>query len=522
MQGRRRETRHRDQSIGADRLPGLLVPLHRVAHLRQPHDRARLADRQINKDGRDSITEDAGVSVGANAHRHHRPHRRGRSDRLAAKQQPSAQCARDGGEDDVIDRAAVLLAYQLVVIEGGPGHPVPTLLTDCGVQRRRRRRRDSHPGGRRDASDDAQHTPDGGARVVQTQPDRVEHRTRAVHDLGESAGEQLRRTWFRFRHPQIVRHVTRRGGHVENHVADLDRADAVDHRVVRLGDYREAAALEAFDEVHLPQRTVAVQRPGLDPRAELAQLLVRAWAGKCGTAHVVGDVEVGIVDPDRIGEVTGYETYFLPVARNERDSFLDQVDQPLVVEAIGRQLEDSQPADVHGRGTSFEVEERHIHGRKAVGHQVRLLAGGAPHHCRAMTRADHASWHANDEGVRVGKVRGLVATHGRTQTALATCRGPQRQLGREQAGTDSAGRRSRNPRITAAAGTAPHPQPIRRDGAADAPAERPQARQQVRPCAGAACWPGAPRRVYSRPRGRRRATRRRRAAAPPAAVRRTG
>jgi hypothetical protein len=59
-------------------------------------------------------------------------------------------------------------------------------------------------------------------------------------------------------------------------VGDVHGVDPVDEGLVRLGDDREPALLEAFDEVDLPQRAVAVERAWLDPCDKLLQLLVVA------------------------------------------------------------------------------------------------------------------------------------------------------------------------------------------------------------------------------------------------------
>ena len=59
---------------------------------------------------------------------------------------------------------------------------------------------------------------------------------------------------------------------------------AVHERVVGLRDQREAAALEALDEPHLPERLRAVETLGEDAADQLAQLLVaaRRSAARCG------------------------------------------------------------------------------------------------------------------------------------------------------------------------------------------------------------------------------------------------
>ena len=60
---------------------------------------------------------------------------------------------------------------------------------------------------------------------------------------------------------------------------------------------------QAVDEVQLPQRPRAIQRPRGDSRDLLADLGVRRGLGQRELAHVVLEVEVRIVDPVGVVEV---------------------------------------------------------------------------------------------------------------------------------------------------------------------------------------------------------------------------
>ena len=125
-----------------------------------------------------------------------------------------------------------------------------------------------------------------------------------ARDAGDAAGEHL----------ELVRGGRRRrlrrggrdrpplGGGIEQYAQDLGARDAVDRCVVDLREHRDAAALEALDDVHLPQRARAVQRPCVDPRDLLGELMVIARRGQGQFAHVVLEVEVGILDPVRVIE----------------------------------------------------------------------------------------------------------------------------------------------------------------------------------------------------------------------------
>jgi hypothetical protein len=140
--------------------------------------------------------------------------------------------------------------------------------------------------------------------------------------------------------------------------------------VVGLADDGEAAAGEAFDEVHLPQRPGPVQRPALHPGDQLGELMVVAGTGQRGAAHVVADVEVLVVDPHGVRQPAGHPADPLPVPRHERDALRDELDQPVVVETVLRRLEDRDATDVHRRRRLLEVEERHVQRAQPVGHAM--------------------------------------------------------------------------------------------------------------------------------------------------------
>src|SRR5580704_16272838 len=81
-------------------------------------------------------------------------------------------------------------------------------------------------------------------------------------------------------------------------------------------------------------------------------------------AHVVVDVEVGIVDPDRPAQVEWYEPDDLPVARNQGELLTDHLHD---VCEIGRwSLEDRHRCDVHVADIVLEMQERGVQGAKPV------------------------------------------------------------------------------------------------------------------------------------------------------------
>ena len=269
------------------------MALHRVADLGQPDDRVGLADRQVHEVGGDAVAERALLLVAADGDRDHRPHGGRAAHRLAAGQQPAAQRAGDGGQDHVVHRAAVGLAHPLVVVELGPRDREPALLADGDVERGGRRRAGGHPGRRGEPADGAE------------QPGRRRCAGRARPSARcrppPSAGGRARRPRRRRDRARpaaaagiqsVVGHLPRRRRDVEDDLADVDRADAVDHRVVGLGDHRDPAVGQTLHQVHLPERAVAVEPAGHQPADQLAQLRVGARARQRGAAYVEGDVEV--------------------------------------------------------------------------------------------------------------------------------------------------------------------------------------------------------------------------------------
>ncbi len=159
------------------------------------------------------------------------------------------------------------------------------------------------------------------------------------------------------------------GDVVEDDLAEVDRVDAVDHRLVNLGDDGDPPVGEPLDDDELPQRTGPVERPGLEPGDELGELGVRPRPGQRGAADVVADVEVLVVDPDRVREPGRDPADPLPVPGDERDAGGDVLDEAVEVKAAGRRLEDHDAADVHRRRRLLEVEERHVERRQPVRHR---------------------------------------------------------------------------------------------------------------------------------------------------------
>ena len=150
--------------------------------------------------------------------------------------------------------------------------------------------------------------------------------------------------------------VERLLGRVEQDGADVDRGDAVDQRVVHLGQERDAlAAGHALDDPELPQRARAIQAPRELLSDQLAQLLGAARRRQRGTAHVPAEVELVVVDPDRVGHTRRRRLQALAVARDEVQALADTLEDPRMLEP-GPRLEHEHPADAHRHRSLFGRE----------------------------------------------------------------------------------------------------------------------------------------------------------------------
>ena len=92
---------------------------------------------------------------------------------------------------------------------------------------------------------------------------------------------------------------------------------------------------------------------------------------------MVGQVEVGVVHPDRVGDVAGHAAQPLAVPGHERDALTDQREQAVVVEAVVRRLEDLDGAAVRGRLGSLGSKKGHIGRAEPLGHAVSLVSPSA-------------------------------------------------------------------------------------------------------------------------------------------------
>ena len=343
VQRRRSEPAQPDQRIGAHRRGGGRCA-QRCAYCTWARRRSGSASptgRSTSSGGHPAGPRPAlrrGVAD-VHTHRHERAHRGRGAQRLAPR-----ACSQLRSAPVTTARTTSFTvpprtrADRAVVVQPGAGDREPPLLAELGVQRRapwrspraghRTAPRRGHPAQR------PGDPPRGRPGVAHRQPHGVGQLRRPLHHPGERVGDQPGGRRLADRASRSPRRcaAARATRPAAPAVMSMPACPSTID-VVRLRDDRDPPAGEAFDEVHLPQRAVPVEQPGLDAPAELEQRRVVARTRQRRASHVVGDVEVRVVDPHRVGEIAGHGAQLLPVPRRERDPLLEQPHQPVVVEA---------------------------------------------------------------------------------------------------------------------------------------------------------------------------------------------
>ena len=299
--------------------PDSLIAVHRLGDRQQALHRVDRPDRQRRPHRRDAVTERAALDVGADRDRHHRPQDQ-IVGRLAVEAQIAAERTRHDRQHDVVDGPAerVLDRLELAQVAADPGEAA--VGADPDVERARRRASAGPPGpsrrprpprgrrGRRPAAGRATSPARRGRSRPARWPAPAAHRRAAERCWAAGAGST--------RAPAATTGIG--SGEESNSTrGDVDAGDAVDERVVGLGQHREAVVGQALDQPQLPQRTAAVERLGEHAPGQPPELLLAPGLGQRRVADVEADVEVGIVDPHRPALVERHERQPLAVARHQ-------------------------------------------------------------------------------------------------------------------------------------------------------------------------------------------------------------
>ena len=361
----RREAAELGQRLRPDGLPGVLDRAQLPRDRLQAADRVRAGDGQGGDHAGDLVAQRPALVLGPEAHRDEHLQRES-AHVLAAPLQVPAQREGDDAQHDVVDGPAEAVLDLLDVVERGAGPREAPVGTDlAGVVRGRGRRLQARPR-QRPGADGRLHDPaDRLARAPHDGAQRARELAGARDALAQRLGDQLGVGGRRPRPPG--RGLLRRVGR-EEHAQDVQARDAVHQRVMRLGEDREAVAVEPLDEPHLPQRPVAAQVVGEDTARQHLQLVLRARRRQRRVADVVAQVEALVVDPARPRLCERDLRDALPVARHQAQARLDVGQEQLVRRRLPG--EDQRGRDVHVRGRVLQVQERRVQRAEAVsGHR---------------------------------------------------------------------------------------------------------------------------------------------------------
>ena len=90
-------------------------------------------------------------------------------------------------------------------------------------------------------------------------------------------------------------------------------------------DDHDATSLQARDDGDLPEWPSHVEWPRENPHYELAKRCSVARRGEDFPSQVSAEVEIGIVDPNRVGQVQRHAVDTLAVTRDQMYSLLDRL-----------------------------------------------------------------------------------------------------------------------------------------------------------------------------------------------------
>jgi hypothetical protein len=98
-----------------------------------------------------------------------------------------------------------------------------------------------------------------------------------------------------------------------------------------------------------------IERSAEQSGCELIELLSAAGPGNRGSTHVVLEIEILVVNPDRSRQTKRHLTHALPVPGNHGDSSRYS-GQELVI-AKARRIEDQNAANMHRGLGSIQIQE---------------------------------------------------------------------------------------------------------------------------------------------------------------------
>jgi len=150
--------------------------------------------------------------------------------------------------------------------------------------------------------------------------------------------------------------------------------------MVDLAHHAHAPVVEGRHEPDLPQRAAAIERRREEPvaarveRLETQRLVVNGEGD-----HVVGGVELGVVDPCGLADAERREREPLAAARDVRDARANQRADRREPRASARggRLEQRPPADMHRCAFGLQAQEGGVQRRQPLSHRGTPHLGGA-------------------------------------------------------------------------------------------------------------------------------------------------
>ena len=203
---------------------------------------------------------------------------------------------------------------------------------------------------------------------------------RLARQPGDAAAEHLPLRRLRARRTRRPSAAGGRGRRVEveQDPEDLRPRHAVDRGVVDLREQPDVlAALDPVDDVELPQRVRAVERPRDQPRDRLGDLPLVARRRHRAVADVEVEVEVRVLDPVRQVDAERHLGELPPERRQHVDALADEPADVLELELAARprrRVVDRQARDVPVRAARLHREELRVQARQ-LAHRPTLSSG---------------------------------------------------------------------------------------------------------------------------------------------------
>ena len=212
--------------------------------------------------------------------------------------------------------------------------------------------------------------------VRQRRGQRAQRLGRVARRGGEPAGEQLQAAGDAVARPAGLgrRDLAPLGLQVHERDEDLRAGQPVEGGVVDLAQQPDLRpVLDAVDEVHLPQRAAAIEPALEDARALLGQLAQVARSGQRDLADVVVEVDVRLLDPERVVEAERD----LDQAPAERRQQVQALAQHRAQAADGDDAAGRGRGVVHGQAADVAVGPVVLE-RQELGVEARELSHGSP------------------------------------------------------------------------------------------------------------------------------------------------